>query len=80
MKPPRHRKRKEIKLTHELYNNLMDSRQAGACKIAKQLIFQGIDHSKVLRFLQSEGLTYHEAMNVIRQIERTEYNIQKIKS
>ena len=69
MKPfNKYRKKKDIKLTNQFYNELLDNRQSGAVKIARQLIQQDIPLPKVLKYLMKEGISYHEGLRIIRDV------------
>ena len=62
------KKKKDVKLTHAFYNDLLDSRQQGAAKIVSQLVEQGIELPQILRYLMNNGVGYYESMRIIKEI------------
>jgi hypothetical protein len=67
--PKWQRNKKDIKLTHEFYNELLDNAQSGTVKIARQLREQGTDDKDIFMYLRNVAcLTYGQSIQVIKRI------------
>jgi hypothetical protein len=65
------KKKRDIRLVHKFYDDLLDNVEKGTLKIAKKLHEAGTDDTEIFRYLRNvQGLEYRDAVAVIKEINK----------